>query len=106
MRQWLIGGLLFASAAALLALSLLQFAQKGPLLNNAWLWSSPSERERMDKAPHYRQSGVCFLLLAAGLALLGLDVLLAAVWTGLLYPLFFAAAALYAIVSSIRQSRG
>lgn len=43
--------------------SILAFFEKGPLLNNAFLFAPKKEKEKMDKSPHYRQSGICFMLM-------------------------------------------
>ena len=59
----------------------------------------------MDKSKYYRQSGVCLLLLALSFAIDGaavlsrIDALFGAV------GVLFAAAAVYAIVSSIKLSK-
>lgn len=42
-----------------------QFAEKGFLFNNAYLWAAKDEREKMDKKPHYRQSAIVFCFLGA-----------------------------------------
>lgn len=42
---------------------ILQLKEKGVLLNNAYLYASKTERERMDKKPHYRQTGIVFILI-------------------------------------------
>lgn len=46
-------------------ISVLQFKEKGVLLNNAYIYASKQERENMDKTPHYRQSGIVFALISA-----------------------------------------
>lgn len=94
--------LLFAAAAALLAVSAAQFCQKGFLFNNAWLYASQEERERMDKAPYYRQSAVVFLLLGLIFALLGLYALTRSRALLILEGLLALGTVLYAVVSSAR----
>ena len=47
-----------------LIVSVMQFMEKGPLMNNAWIWATRKEREAMDKKLHYRQSGVVFAFLS------------------------------------------
>ena len=43
--------------------SYLQFNEKGFLFNNAYIYASKQERKNMDKKPHYKQSGIVFLLI-------------------------------------------
>ena len=47
MRDLFLPVLLYVLAAGSWVLSALQFRQKGPLLNNAWLYASKKEREQM-----------------------------------------------------------
>lgn len=84
-----------------LVISLRAFQEKGFLLNNAYIYASPEEREKLDKKPWYRQTAVAFLLISIVFALLALEVWLDAHW------LFFGVlavsiiAVVYAVVSSI-----
>ena len=70
----IIGGIITGIlATACLVLSIMQFKQKGFLLNNAYIYASKTEREKMYKKPFYIQTGIVFLLLfivflATGLA--------------------------------------
>ena len=43
--------------------SYLQFNEKGFLFNNAYIYASKQERKVMDKKPHYKQSGIVFLMI-------------------------------------------
>ena len=65
----LIGGLL---TAACMVLGIRQLLEKGYLLNNAWIYASKEEREKMNKRPYYRQSGICFLMIGAYILLMTL----------------------------------
>ena len=88
--------------------SILQLCGKGPLLNNAYLYASAKERESMNKAPHYRQSGIIFGLLGTLFAVLAADALLETGWLFRCGMGLMAVTVLYAIVSSARiekQSR-
>ena len=81
---------------------IMQLCGKGPLLNNAYLYASAKERESMNKAPHYRQSGIIFTLLGTLFAVLAADALLE---TGRLFRVgmgLMAVTVLYTIVSSVR----
>ena len=55
---------MFVLAALLLVLGVRHFLERGYLLNNAWIYASPKERETMDKKPWYRQSAIVFCLLS------------------------------------------
>ena len=37
--------------------------EKGFLINNAYIYASKEEREKMNKKPYYRQSGIVFMFL-------------------------------------------
>lgn len=86
-------------------ISYFQFKEKGLLLNNAWFYASKEERLKMDKTPHYRQSGVVFALLGTIFLLMALQTAFKAAW------MFYASIAVgivtvvYAIVSSIHTER-
>ena len=48
-------------AVACYGISAMHFMQKGKLFNNAYLYASKEEREKMNKKPYYRQSAIVFL---------------------------------------------
>ena len=58
-------GAIFLIILALICfvLGYLQINQKGILLNNAYLYASEQERQKMNKKPYYRQSGIIFILM-------------------------------------------
>lgn len=88
-------------AIACFVFSYLQFHEKGFLFNNAYIYASKKEREIMDKRPHYKQSGVVFLLLGIICLIIAFDVVLQ---TGWLFYVFIAIAVItviYAIISSV-----
>lgn len=93
---------LFVLALACLALSVCHFRQRGYLFNNAWIYASKTERETMDKAPHYRQSAIVLLLVAALFVLLGFSVLTQKTWLLWAEGALTAGSLIYAIVSSIK----
>ncbi|MCQ2478746.1 MAG: DUF3784 domain-containing protein [Clostridia bacterium] len=82
-------------------ISIMQFLNKGFLFNNSYIHASKSEREKMDKKPYNKQSGIVFLLLGITLSADALELFLR---TG---KLFFVVAGLliialvYAIISSV-----
>lgn len=47
----------------LFTISLLHMYEKGFLINNAYIYASKEEREKMNKKPYYRQSGIVFMFL-------------------------------------------
>ena len=92
---------LLGLSAGTFFLSVRSFMQKGFLLNNVYLYASPKEREKMDKAPYYRQSALVLFLIGLIFLFNGLYAFLQFRW------LLFAAGAagclviVVAIVSSI-----
>lgn len=89
---------------ACLIISIFQFREKGPLLNNAYLFASKQEREALDKKPHYRQSGIVFALLTLIFLCLAVETILQTGWLLPVTWIFIAVAVLYAILSSIKIS--
>lgn len=86
-----------------LIVSVMQFMEKGPLMNNAWIWATRIEREATDKKPHYRQSGVVFAFLSAIFFCIALECVLL---TGWLFPAaggLSVAVIIYAFTSSARE---
>ena len=63
MATVIIAGILGVIAIICFIISYRQFHEKGFLFNNAYIYASKKERETMDKAPHYRQSGIVFALI-------------------------------------------
>ena len=47
----------------LFIISLLHMYEKGFLMNNAYIYASKEDREKMNKRPYYRQSGIVFMFL-------------------------------------------
>ena len=80
MGEKIVAVVLFALAVTAFVLSVRAFCEKGFLLNNAYLYASPKERETMDKKPYYRQSGVVFLLVGVIFALHGCGALFRLDW--------------------------
>ena len=59
------GIILFTVAAGCLLLGILQILQRGPLINNAWLYADEEQRRTMNKTPYYHQSGIVFSMIGA-----------------------------------------
>ena len=82
-----------------------QFKEKGFLFNNAYLYASKEERNRMNKKPHYRQSAIVFSSLGIVFLVIAVTILTGWNW---LFPIVIVIAILlvvYAIVSSISIER-
>ena len=103
MKEIIIAGFLFLISIGAFVMSIRSFMEKGFLFNNAYIYASKEEREKMDKKPHYRQSAIVFLLLGVSFLLLGIMTLTDALW--LLYVVLGIAALtiIYAFVSGIRM---
>lgn len=56
--------LLISIAILMMILGILQLMNKGPLLNNSYIWNSKKGREKLIKKPHYMQSGLVFILIS------------------------------------------
>ena len=95
----------FLAAGALLSFGIASLREKGPLLNNAWLYASRKERETMDKSPWYRQTGIVFCMLSALFAVIGLALVLHSPSLLLLQIPLVAAVLVYAVVSTNRIRR-
>lgn len=94
--------LLFAGAAFLAVFGVRHLMCKGYCFNNAYIYASKDEREKMDKTPYYKQSGT-ILLMVSGLFLL--NFLRIVFKLGFLMYISFVLIAVmlvYAIVSSVR----
>ena len=81
--------------------SYLQFHEKGVLFNNAYIYASKKEPEIMDKRPHYKQSGVIFLLLGIIWLINAVDMVLKTEWLFYLFIVVAVITVIYAIISSI-----
>lgn len=84
-------------------LGIRSWKQKGFLINNAYIYASQEQREKMDKRPWYRQSGVVFCGIGLMFLLTAADLL----WQ---WPVALPAAAagcliIYAIVSTVYIQR-
>lgn len=86
-------------------ISFMQFKEKGFLFNNAYIFASENEREKMDKKPHYRQSGIVFLLIGVMFLLMAIEFIVKAKWIWIAEGITAAAVLIYAIVSSVKIDR-
>ena len=101
MKEIIIASILFAVSVFLFSMSVRSFMEKGVLFNNAYIYASKQEREKMNKKPYYRQSAIVFLLFGIVFLLLALAVLLEAYWISFVGVAVVIITVIYAIVSSI-----
>lgn len=94
--------ILFLISAGAFAVSFLHFREKGFLLNNAYIYASKQERDKMDKKPHYRQSAIVFLLIGVIFLLNAVEMLLDSGWMFYVVLAVLLVTVIYAIVSSIK----
>ena len=90
-----------ALSLAALIISLRAFQEKGFLFNNAYIYASEEEREKLDKKPWYRQTAIAFLLISIVFALLALEVWLDAHWRFFVVLGIGIATVVYAVASTI-----
>ncbi len=97
----IVGGIF---AVISLIISIMSFMEKGFLFNNAYIWASKEEREKMDKKPHYRQSAIVFALLTVIFLCIAAECVVQTGWLWIVEGVFTIAALVYAIVSSIKET--
>lgn len=103
--QIIVAAVLFAVAVVLAIFGIRQLRCKGFCFNNAYIYASKEEREKTDYTPYYRQTGIVLLMLSGVFAINCIHVI------SKLDALFYfsmgltAAAAVYAVVSSVRTGR-
>ena len=85
--------------------SLEVFREKGFLFNNAYIYASKEERERMNKTPHYKQSGTVFVMVGIIFLLNAVDILIKTRWIFYIVIAVALCTIIYAIVSSILIER-
>ena len=94
--------IMFVLAIVCAVISARHFAEKGFLINNAYIYASKEERARMNKKPHYRQSAIVFCLLCGVFLVIGLSVVLQNEKIELLEIPLILGAVIYAVVSSVK----
>ncbi len=95
----------FVLAGILAILSICHFAEKGFLLNNAYIWASEEERKKTDKRPLYRQSAIIFCLLSAVFIVMGISVVFQNGKIQLIEIPLLICTFIYAIVSSVKLTK-
>ena len=86
-----------------LVICILSFQEKGFLFNNAYIWASKQEREKMDKKPHYRQSAIVFGLISLLFLCMTFEVILQTGWLWYATGVIGLVMLCYAVISSATQ---
>jgi len=85
-------------------ISIRSFMEKGFLFNNAYIWASKQEREKMDKKPHYRQSAIAFAIITAVFVCMALECVLLTGWLWIAVGVLSVSVLVYAIASSVKST--
>lgn len=101
MEKIIVAVILGAIAVICFIISYLQFHEKGFLFNNAYIYASKKERETMDKAPYYRQSGIVFSLIGLLFLINTLVLIYPIGWLFWLVIGIITITLVYAVVSSV-----
>lgn len=95
-----ISGICFAVC---LMISVMQFKKKGFPLNNAYIWASKQERRKMNRKPHYKQSGIVFALCSLMFFCITLECIFATRWLWICVVVIIIVLIVYAIISSVKN---
>jgi len=99
----IIGILCALASAALGIYSVMAFMNKGPILTNAVLWLSTTEREKVDKKAEYRLAAIIFGGLSLAMAFETVYVFTYNKWAFLLMWVCLIFDAVYAIADAVRK---
>lgn len=106
MTQIIVSGIVVLCLSCfLLFISIMHFNCKGFLMNNSYIYASKEKRKSMDKAPHYRQSAIVFLLLSIMFGSMGvwmltnIKIFIILTWIALCMTI------IYAVVSTIKLEK-
>ena len=98
--------IVFTLAGILLITGIMQFKEKGVLLNNAYLFASREQREIMNKKTYYRQTAIIFCILSAVFIVVGVSLVFRNDSILMIEIPLIASVMIYAIVSSVRINKG
>ncbi len=98
------GIIIFVVAALMFLFGAMQLKEKGPLLNNSYIYANKEQRRTMDKKPYYRQSGIVFLMLGVVFIMMGIFCMTKNYIFLVLEAVVLMGVAVYAIASSIAIS--
>ena len=90
-------------AVVFLVISVFQFNEKGPILNNSYLFASEQERKTMNKKLYYRESGFLCAVFGVIFLLFGLELLFKTGWLYYVIGAVAIIAIVYAIVSTVKD---
>ena len=93
---------IFGFSGFLMVLGIRHYMEKGFLMNNAYLYASKEQREKMNKKPYYRQSDIIFGILSVVFIVIGLSLVLQDDRILLFEILLISGAIVYAVVSSVQ----
>lgn len=82
-------------------ISYYQSKEKGFLFNNAYIYATKAEREKLNKKPHYKQSAVVFLLIGLMTLINAIEVYAKTGWLMGVVIVIIVILVIYAIGSSI-----
>lgn len=94
--------ILIVIAIGFFVIAIFQFREKGFLFNNAYIYASKEERNKMNKKPYYRQSAIVFTLLGVVFVLNALEVFFKTDWLFYAIIIVIVITIVYAVVSSIK----
>ena len=98
----IIAVIIFLIAIGSFIISFFQLNNRGFLFNNAYLYASKEEREKLDKKPHYRQSGIVFVFIGIIFLLNAIELIVETGWLFYVVMIVTFITIVYAIVSSIK----
>ncbi|MCR4660550.1 MAG: DUF3784 domain-containing protein [Clostridia bacterium] len=104
-EELIVSIIIFINALILIILSILHFAEKGFLLNNAYIYASKNEREKMNKKPYYRQSAISFCILSVIFIVSGLTVIFSNTYILFAEIPLIVGLIIYVILSSIKINK-
>lgn len=105
MSNIIIAIVLFIVSLGAFLVSVRSFMQKGFLFNNAYLYATKEEREKMNKRPYYRQTAITFLLIGIIFLLLGINIFLKISWLSYVTIMLAVVTLIYSIVSTVKIER-
>ena len=101
MKEIIVASILFAISIFLFFMSVRSFMKKGFLFNNAYIYASKEEREKINKKPYCHQSAIVFLLIAFIFLLNAIAVFFKVNWIFYIVVAVVIVTLIYAVVSSI-----
>ena len=85
-----------------LVISIMSFKEKCFLFNNAYIWASKQEREKINKKPYYRQTAVVCALIAFTFLCMAVEIITGMEWLWIVIGAAYILVFVYAVKSSIK----